>query len=264
MAIDTVYARPERNQPEHDKYVADLIDRLRDLERKTDPSLGEQSAKGKSLAALEALKVSSDLINALAGWALDHQAGLALKGPKLVQPRRAKTPGHRGSSNDRPTDDDHQHEWHGRSWIGRHGGPTDDPIVAKRWLINLLRGLTSMHNLELMLTAVLALDASEYGEIHPILGATKRGRKVNWSILQLQLRAIAFVRYREANGVKKYKALEEVAKAFGVSVDTLRTWERRLRNEISQAEIAHQLAIAEEAGTSGYRSSYYGPENYND
>src|ERR1700738_924703 len=99
MPHDTdVYSRPESNQSERNKYVADLISQLHDLERKTNPKGGTQSAKGKNNAALEALRIASDLVNALAGWALDHQAGLALKDQKL-QLSTAKTPEHRDSSN---------------------------------------------------------------------------------------------------------------------------------------------------------------------
>ena len=268
MAPDTdVYSRPEWNQSERDKYVAGLIDRLHDLERKTDPKLGAQSAKGKNSAAIEALRIASDLVNALAGWALDYQAGLALKDQNV----QLSTAEHRDSSNVRAMDDDHQLEWYGRNWIGRLGGGPIDPIVARKWLMNLVQGLFSIFNLELMLMTLSALEACDYGEIQPILGATKKGRKVNWTILQLQLKAIEFVKYREARGIKKFKALEEVAEAFGVSVDTLRTWEARLRSEFGQPKVAQGLAWAEKLGKdesdakhpASSSKSIYGQESLN-
>ena len=228
--------------------MADLITRLHDLERKTNPKGGAQSAKGKTKAALEALRIASDLVNALAGWALDHQAGLALKDQKFVQLGTAKTPEHRGTSNVGAADDDHQHEWFGRNWVGRLGAGPIDPIVARNWLMRLVRGLFSIFNLELMLMTLSALEACDYGEIQPLLRATKKGRKVNWTILQLQLKAIELVKYREASGIKKFKALEEVAGAFGVSVNTLRTWEARLRSEFGQPKVAQGLASAEKLG----------------
>ena len=95
MAPSTdIYPRPEWNQSERDKYVAGLIDRLNELERKTHPTLGAQSAKGKNRAASHALRIAGDLVNALAGWALDHQAGLALKDQEFVELRTTKTPEH--------------------------------------------------------------------------------------------------------------------------------------------------------------------------
>jgi hypothetical protein len=257
MTPHTIYARPEWNQSERDKYVAGLIDRLHDLERKTDPKLGAQSAKGKNSAAIEALRIASDLVNALAGWALDHQAGLALK-KQNVQLSTAKTPEHRDSSNVRARDDHHRVEWQGRNWIGRLGGGPIDPIVARKWLMKLVQGLFSIFNLELMLMTLSALEACDYGEIQPLLGATKKGRKVNWTILQLQLRAIGLVSYRQGRGIRKLKALQEAAEAFGVSVDTLRAWETRLRTEFGSTEVSKRLAGAKEAGVNG-QETLYGP-----
>jgi hypothetical protein len=242
-----VYPRPERNQSERDKYVADLIGRLHELERKTNPQKGARSAEGKSDAALDALEIAGDLVNALAGWALDHQAGLALKDQKFVQLRTAKTPAHPEYSNIRSTDDDHRHEWYGRNWVGRDGAPID-PIVARKWLMNLVSANPGIFNLELRWMTLWALQACDYGETLPMLRATKKGRKVNWTILQLQLRAVEHVKYREARGIKKFKAQEEVAGAFGVSVNTLRTWETRLRSEFGHIEVAGRLAVAEEIG----------------
>lgn len=238
MPPDTeVYPRPNWNQTERDRHVADLINRLRDLERKTNPKDGAQSAKGKNLAALNALEIAGDLVNTLAGWALDHQAGLALKDQKFVQLRAAKTPEQGGSSNVRSTDDDHRHEWYGRNWVGRDGFPID-PIVARKWLMRLVRANFGIFNLELMLHTLSALEACDYGEIQPMLMATKTNRKVNWTILQLQRRAITFVKGLQARGIKKFKALQEVAGALGVSVDTVRTWEPRLRTEFGHMAIA--------------------------
>jgi hypothetical protein len=227
------YPRPKLDQSERDKYVANLINRLRDLERRTDPKDGVQSAKGKNLAALKALEIAGDLVNALAGWALDHQAGLALKDLKSVPLRTAKPPEDPDRSKVRLTDDDHRHEWYGRNWVGRLGTGFDiDPIVGRKWLINLVRANPGIFNLELMLMTMSALEACDYNEIHPMLKVTKKRRKVNWTILQLQRRAILHVKDLQARGFKKLKALEEVAGTFGVSVDTVRSWEQRLRAEL--------------------------------
>lgn len=112
-----IYARPEVDQDKRGKSVADLIDQLRELETKTDPKGGAQSAKGKHLAASEALGIASTLVRELAGWALDHQAGLALKGLKDVPlAENAKKPAEDSdNSNTPPTNDDHRHEWYGET-----------------------------------------------------------------------------------------------------------------------------------------------------
>jgi hypothetical protein len=127
-----IYARPEVDQDKRAKNVADLIDQLRELEIKTDPKGGAQSAKGKNLAASEALGIASNLVKVLAGWALDHEAGLALKGLKHVPLRAVKPLEDPDHSNTPPTDDDHRHEWYGRNSIGAGNFPGDlDPRGAK-------------------------------------------------------------------------------------------------------------------------------------
>jgi hypothetical protein len=248
MAPNTdVYSRPECNESERDKYVADLIDRLHDLERKTDPKLGARSARGKHRAALHALSIIGELVNALAGWALDHQAGLALKDLEFVELRTTKTPVHPNYPGPEFAYDDHRHEWYGRNWVGRDGAPID-PIVARRWLMQLVQTNPGIFNWQLSSMTLSALEACDYGETHPMFRPTKKDRKVNWPILRSQLIAIALVKYREARCGKKYKALEEVAGAFGVSVNTLHSWETRLQADFSRSEIAHRLAMAEEIG----------------
>jgi hypothetical protein len=67
---------------------------------------------------------------------------------------------------------------------------------------------------------------------------------VDWTILQLRLRAIECVYYRVAQGTKKYVAEEEVAKAFGRDVTTIRSWERRLKADFGDAEVAERLEFA--------------------
>lgn len=173
--------------------------------------------------------------------------------------RVAKPREHPDHSNVRPADDDHRHEWYGRNWVGRLGTGFDiDPIVGRKWLINLVRANPGIFNLELMLMTVSALEACDYGEILPMLKATKTGRKVNWTILQLQWRAISYVKNVRARGIKKFKALEEVAGAFGVSVDTVRTWEQRLRSEFGAfvVKASNNDSPAQQRGLPSYDPEY--------
>jgi hypothetical protein len=227
-----VYSRPRLNRSERDKHEAGLNKQLHNLESKTDPQDGARSAKGKSLAAKNAIKIANELFQLKAGWALDHLIGLVLKDMESVPVKTTKPPKHADHSKLPSTDNDHRHEWYGRNWVGRNGtGFNIDPIVGRKLLISLVRANPGIFNLELMLMATSALEACDYGEIQPMLIATKKRRKVNWTVLHLQMRAIAYVNNREMNGIKKYKALEEVAGALGVGVDAVRTWEQRLRTE---------------------------------
>src|SRR5450755_3417351 len=127
------YPRRKLAQPAHDEYVALLIDRLRKLEQQTHPGAGQKSAVGKDFAAFDALSVAGEIVNALAGWALDYQVGLALKNLEFVPLQPSGTKGHPAYLEKRASVDDHAHEKNGGS-IGAL-----DPIVARRLLINLLR-----------------------------------------------------------------------------------------------------------------------------
>jgi hypothetical protein len=244
MDSDTdAYPRRRWNYSERDKYVALLIDQLRELESKTDPKKSAQSAKGKDLAALAALEIAGNLVNALAGWALDHQAGLALEDLEFVPLGTSQTKKHPDYQTNRSMVDDHRHERNG----GNGGGPLD-PIVARKCLVNLLRANPGGFDPRLIQMTISALEARDYNETQPMLRATKKDRKVNRTILNIQLRAIAFVKYREARGLKKFKALEQVAGALGVSDETVRSWQPRLQTEFGPLKVVRALTFAENAG----------------
>ncbi len=234
------YPRPELDQSERNKSVAGFIDRLGDLERKTDPKNGARSAKRKDLAAWEAFMMGRDLFNAVAGWALDHQAGLVLKDLNSVPLKTAKPPEHPDHSGVLSTNDDHRHEWYGRNWVGRDGFGFDiDPILARQWLKRLVWTIPGI-NQDFRLMVLWALEACDYGELQPLFRAKKKGRKVNWTILCLQMRAIALVKQGLTLG--RYEALQEVAGALGVGVHTVRTWRQRLRIEFGHCEVENVLA----------------------
>ena len=67
------------------KYVRLMLERLDELEKKTRPSASSGDvAEGKDLAARQALKTVGDLVRYVAGWAIDHQVGLAIEGLEFV------------------------------------------------------------------------------------------------------------------------------------------------------------------------------------
>ena len=224
-------------------YVASLIDKLSELERTTNPEVGARTAKRKDLAAFRALQTAGKLVNALAGWALDHQAGLALKNLKFrpLQPSGTRT--HPDYLKARASVDDHQHE--------RNGGRLTaiEPLVARRLLINLLCANPGGFHGGLRQMAVTALEALEYDEIQPFLKPVPNSRKVNLTVLRVQLRAIELVEYRVLRGSKKYNALKEVADALCVSTHTIRSWKRRLQKEFGQLEVARRISFATNSGS---------------
>jgi hypothetical protein len=54
--------------------------------------------------------------------------------------------------------------------------------------------------------------------------------------------------FRVGQGMKKYVAEEEVAKAFDKDPTTIRSWERRLKSDFGVAEVARRLELARNYG----------------
>lgn len=210
-------------------YAYRIVDHLLDEAEKTDPELGN-SAHQKDIKAFGALRNMGWLAEALVGWAADHQVGLAVEKRQFLplSPQDAqKLPDYIA---ERLEVDDHRHELVGRD-IRRYR-PQLDPEICRLALVNLLR--PGLGTIPMALGADLSdsLQALELGETRPILSPKKASRKVTLAQRRLQLRAVAFIAYRQALGAKQFDAIGDVASAYGVELDTVRGWEPRLRKEI--------------------------------
>ena len=232
---------PSRNFAEgHQRLISTLLRQLAELEKRSHPDGGEASAQGKDMCAFTALETAGQLVRALAGWAIDHQVGLALQGLQFVP---------RGPVSDLPEYlqaraivDSHQHEHTG----GKHRINEFDPLVARRLLMNLLRANPGGFPHNLANQSVRALEDLSFGDPAPMFQPASTDRKANLAEMRLQLRAIAFVEYMVEQGSKKYAAQEKVAAAIGVSPETLRTWEHRLRTDpaFGTLAVARQVRFA--------------------
>jgi hypothetical protein len=239
------YRRRYSNRAALKKYVELLIGQLTELERKTDPAGGPDTAHRKDFAAFEALEFAGKLIEALAGWAIDHQIGLAIKGLQFVPLQPSGTQKHPEYLNSRSIVDDHAHERAGASVSTADLTPE---IMRKIW-VNLLNANPCGVGYHLRASLWLALRALDYGEVHPIFEPKQTTRKRNLTELTLQLRAVAIVEYRRTRRPGKSRALKEVASALGVSVDTIRSWEPRLRAEFGALEVDRGLSFARNAAS---------------
>jgi hypothetical protein len=181
---------------------------------------------------------------ALAGWALDHQAGLAMKGLQFVPRQPSGTRDHPEYLQLRSVVDDHAHE---RNGAFRNGDL--DPIVARRLLVNLLYANPGGFQFALQQMAMEALKALDYGEVQPMLARLQDGRKRGLTVRRLELRAVGFVEYRRTRFGNKARALQDVASALGVGVETIRSWERRLRREFGDLEVLRTLSFAHNSAT---------------
>jgi hypothetical protein len=239
------YPRRNYNQDAHKKYVDLLIGRIEELGRRTNPAGGADTAQLKDFLAFQALEAAGRLVDALAGWAIDHQIGLALKGLQFVPRQPSGTREHPEYLSSKLIVDDHAHE--------RAGGlaSTADltPEVMRKIWINLVNANPWGVGYYIQATLWHALKALDYGEVHPIFQPARTKRKRDLTEMVLQLRALSFVEYRRARGKKKKNALDEVANALGVDLDTIRSWELRLRRVFGNLEVDRGFSIAKNAAS---------------
>ena len=111
-----------------------LLERIGSLEEQTRPSLGEKSAMEKDLAVFEALSCALQLVSHVAGWAIDHQCGLAKEGLEFLPLLDRRYTSCRNSRRQQLVDT-HEHERIGA--LTKIEG-SDNAQVARRILRNIL------------------------------------------------------------------------------------------------------------------------------
>jgi len=222
-------------------YIDSLIERLMDLERKSDPDGKSRTSIGKDLRAFEALETAGQLVEVLAGWAIDHTTGLALEGLSFVPLQPSGTKDHPDYKKRRALVDDHHHEEEGHVYKRVDGF---DPIAARNAIINLIKGNAGAWPWELKDYALKAFEGIDYGEESPLFKPRKSGRKAGLRELQSQLRAVCCVEYLRAQGMKKMSAIDMVVEAYGVARETVISWEKRLRDEFGDYEVSRQISFA--------------------
>jgi hypothetical protein len=223
-----------------DNYVLSILDQLDELERKTRPDLGAKSAAGKDLAAFEALELAGKLVQYVAGWAMAHEIGLAAEVLRFVPLQPFGTKNHPDYVAQKALVDDHRHEIRG----GAVDMDLSDPHLARKCIINTLSPNCAGMPHSMQREIVEALEALDWGEVRPILEPVLKGNKRTLTELRLQMRAIAMVTYREALGVEKHKAQKEVAAALGVAFETLKAWERPLKEKFGAVAVERQKSFA--------------------
>jgi hypothetical protein len=97
-----------------DAYIEGLLNYLDSAAQRTDPAKGSDSERGKDHEAFGALLMAGELVNAVAGWAIDHVYGLSSEETRLLprQPNQVKCDPEYKSYRD--FSDSHRHEKRGR------------------------------------------------------------------------------------------------------------------------------------------------------
>jgi hypothetical protein len=227
--------RPCELSPLAEKVRA-LLEQLEQLEKSTRPSGGEQTAAGKDRAAFQALQTAGELVKQVAGWAIDHQIGLATKGLGYVP---AGPPGAREHPDfiaARLAANSHEHERVGASV------KTLDPVTERAALLNLLIANPGGFPAVVQRPAREALEALAFEEVLPILAPVKGNRKAKLGELRLQLRVVGFLEFQIATGVKKLEAVKTASRALCAGESTIKGWEYRLRKELGPLTVARTIA----------------------
>ena len=241
----------ETDSDGHQSYVQHLLQRLRDLEEQTRPSGGDATAQDKDWRATDALRLAGDLVDAVAGWAIDHQTGLALQNLRNVPPQPFGTENHSDYISGKAAVDAHIHELSGSSSAKEIGR---DPSRARSVLANLLihnQGALPVWLVQQSLSAIRAIELGDTKARH-LFVTVGAGNKRSLAIHELELHALAFVAFRRAAfGHTEEKAAEEVAGALvAVTPNTLLNWGNRLSAKFGRLEVARRLAAARHAGES--------------
>lgn len=231
-----------------ERYVSILMNRLIELREQSDPSGGDASAIGKDLRALQALGYAGRLVKALAGWAIDHQVGLANENLSFVSLGPSQTRELPEYQEARRLFDNHSHELTGRQ-IAENLDPIDAG-TARQIAINLLHSNAGAMPLQVAHRLSDALRALDMNDVQPILRTKSLGRKVTFEEQQLQMQAICFWKFRHATGLfNAASAQNAVAEAYGVSPEAIRTWEKRLRIGLGQLKVSREIGFSKNAAS---------------
>lgn len=199
-----------------EKEVLEITSELRRLEAETQPSAGH--AEGKELASYMAIMAASRLVNALAGWAFNHQIGRVIN-ETLGEPDSGVWVNNQSEFEKRQRAfDEHRHE--AAASVCRF----EDPVQNRRILAHLfglnLPGLPG----ELTTEIATALQAVDFGDTMPLLARSGMSRKKTYRKQALRFSAALHVEYLRGLGHPREDALALVGDAYDRKPETIEGW----------------------------------------
>jgi hypothetical protein len=226
-----------------DPEVIRILNALDILERRTRPSLGAD-AQGKNRAASNAIAFAGELVDYVAGWAIDHQRGLAQRTLGQGLSSQNKIPSNQMEGLPKylilgPPDEDQRDEAEGA--LRR---PLE-PAQNRRFLFYVLREMAPALVISDVVEAIEALD---YGETLPIFQSAPTSKRTGLIQYRARLKAITFVEYESKKGIKKRFSVEKVADAFAVTRDAVKDWRVDLRAALGKREVEMAVERAQQAG----------------
>jgi hypothetical protein len=220
-----------------------IMNCLEKLERETRPSGGDETSKDKDLKSREAIFWVGCLMRVFAGWAIDHQQGLAMAGLKSAGMHTSKMTDNPQFVEEKAKRDSHENE-RAAIEIGHSFDPLSDEQQRRfsSQVAELLKDVFPSSLAE-------GLRALEFGEVLPIVKKAKvDGQKRNYSERMMQLHALKYIEYERGKGSPVGKARETVSSHFGVDTEAIRKWEGPLRKSLGDSYVSQELTRAFEDG----------------
>ena len=173
-------ANPIRDVPAVRQEVEKIVEKLLELEAQTHPQNKDSSEK--ELDSISALAWAEKLVEMLAGWAMDHRAGMILNGA-TVYPWPE-------DDQDAPTKaNDHRHEASGSAYLKDQ--EPGDPL-ENRHIVAEITTRAALLPAALRNELSDAISALDFGEVRPLLLPLKGQDKNAYIIWHLRLRARLF------------------------------------------------------------------------
>lgn len=231
--------------------VQEMVDRLYDLHDATDPRKGPEAEQDKHRNALRAVAIWWHVYGRLMQWAQSHLIGYEMarsdgriaeilkdiKGGAIGEnshqyeqlgclynwnPGYIYSAGYRRSA-------DHWSDQLETRLRGADLGLEDD--VLRRVIVQLLRSLSDDSSVW-RFPLCEALTALNHGEVTDFIKpSSTMGRGQPYILDRARADAVAHVYYLVGKGIKKRLALSQVGAEVGLSPETVRDWEKRLRKD---------------------------------
>lgn len=235
--------RLKRNSFANSDRVKNLLRLLEGLAEKTDPAGGDDTARQKDERAFIAIGLAARLVDEVAGWAIDHQVGLALKNLAFVPLGHPETRDAPEYVRARRQVDSHDHE------LAGFEATRLEPLVQRQALINILSASDGFLPSDLCASVVRALRGLNHGDQSPIFFARTASAKRSLRERELMLKAVGYVAYKCGQGIKQNVAKADVFNAYDVAGQkAYEEWKRNSRQIFGDLVVKRTIRHGEIAG----------------
>ena len=228
-----------------------IVDKLLRLEQETHPR--NSMVNGQVTGAIAekdensrlAFMAVSDLVEMLAGWAIDHQIGLVLNGTL----GGAAAPHDGGYSEAQRKANNHVHE------AIATGYDFADTKTNRHILTALLNHGHGPFPISIVIEAINALTALDMGETQPFVAPSRGVGQESQSYSKWRLRywAVLHVEYFRGMGLSRPNALGMVADAYGNEPETIEWWVTEAPKKLKDIPIQVMKGCARQAGKTAHR-----------